>query len=56
MLRNHNHLHMNYLPFLGHKKWEAVHLVAAFLLTLIYNLMHTEEAGFTEVLLPTQAL
>ena len=24
MLRNHNHLHMNYLPFLGHKKWEAV--------------------------------
>ena len=23
-LQNHNHPHMNYLPFLGHKKWEAV--------------------------------
>ena len=57
---------MNCLPFLGHKKWEAVHLVVAFLLTLIHKLMHAvemhavemhaEEAGFTEVLLPTQAL
>ena len=24
-LQNHNHLHSNSLPFLGHKKWEAVH-------------------------------
>ena len=52
---------MNCLPFLGHKKWEAVHLVVAFLLTLIHKLMHAvemhaEEAGFTEVLLPMQAL
>ena len=31
---------MNCLPFLGHKKWEAVHLVVAFLLTLIHNLTH----------------
>ena len=52
---------MNYLPFLGHKKWEVVHLVAALLLTLICKLMHAvemhaEEASFTEVLLPMQAL
>ncbi|MDU4868358.1 hypothetical protein, partial [Lancefieldella parvula] len=26
-LQNHNHPHMNCLPFLGHKKWEAVHFV-----------------------------
>ncbi|MBS5328900.1 MAG: hypothetical protein KHX99_06925, partial [Atopobium sp.] len=60
-LQNHNHPHMNCLPFLGHKKWEAVHLVVAFLLTLIHKLMHavemhTEEVSFTEVLLPMQAL
>ena len=70
-LQNHNHPHMNCLPFLMSKKWEAVHLVAALLLTLIHNLthaikmhavkthaveMHAEEAGFTEVLLPMQAL
>ena len=62
---------MNCLPFLGHKKWEAVHLVAALLLTLIHNLthaikmhavkthaveMHAVEINLTEVLLPTQAL
>ena len=52
---------MNCLPFLGHKTWEAVHVVVAFLLTLIHKLMHAvemhaEEAGFTEVPLPMQAL
>ena len=26
MLRNHNHLHMNCLPFLMSKKWEVVQL------------------------------
>ena len=61
---------MNYLPFLMSKKWEVVHLVVAFLLTLIYKLMqaikmhavkthavemHAVEINLTEVPLPMQA-
>ena len=34
MLQNHNHPHMNYLPFLMSKKWEAVHISRALFYTV----------------------
>ena len=44
-LQNHNYPHMNYLPFLMSKKWEAVHcagaiLIAKFLRAIVFNRIH----------------
>ena len=45
-LQNHNHPHMNYLPFLGHKKWEAVHRRLCWLWdTLLKQLLRKSFAG-----------